>query len=187
VILVASGETERTALPHLLLHLESAGVSLGDVRTPPHHRNLDGPMAARLVIAAYWSVYPRPEKFVVLVDADADEPSAVAGGVRHDLLPRVADLGVPVLVVAAKWHLEAWFFADAPGLREYLKRDLGAVDPSQPDAIINPKNHLKNLLGRTYTARIAAEIAEGLSATAITQSSPSYRGLERAMMNGHAG
>lgn len=40
----------------------------------------------------------------------------------------------------AQWHLEAWYFGDAEGLRRYLGgKALGNVDTSQPDEIHNPK------------------------------------------------
>ncbi len=45
----------------------------------------------------------------------------------------------------------------------YLGRSPGNVDTSKPDAIHNPKLHLKHLLGkRVYTARLSEEIAQRL-------------------------
>ena len=81
--------------------------------------------------------------------------------------------------------MEAWYFADAKGLRRHLGgRDLGSVDPSQP-AIVNPKLHLRNLLGPLpYTSLVAAEIAAGLEATTILEHSPSFGGFIAAVKNG---
>jgi len=184
VVVIASGETERKALPSLLAHLAEESILLSDVRTPPHHRKLDAPMAARLVAAAHWSSIPRPDKFVVLVDADGQDPLAIAPAMQRELAGLCQVISIPILVTAAKWHLEAWFFADGPGLRAFLARDLGNVDGSNPDAIANPKAHLKNLFAQTYTARIAGLIAGALSAVAIRQTSPSFRRFEAAIRNG---
>ena len=75
--------------------------------------------------------------------------------------------------------------ADAGGLRRYLGRDLGNPDPSQPDAILNPKLHLKQLLGsRPYTSLVSQAIAAELDATTIAQRSPSFRGFVAAVKNG---
>ena len=74
-------------------------------------------------------------------------------------------------------RLEAWYFADAKRFSGHLGRDLGNVDPSQPDAILNPKLHLKHLLGaRPCTALVSRDIASALDTTAIAQHSPSFRG-----------
>lgn len=92
---------------------------------------------------------------------------------------------VPIVATAAKWHLEAWFFADAAGLRARLGRSLGAVDPSKPDEIQNPKHHLMQLLASVaYTSRVADSIARALSVAKIRENSPSFRRLEEAMRNG---
>ena len=70
-------------------------------------------------------------------------------------------------------------------LRDFIGRDLGNVDASQPDQISNPKNHLQNLLAqRVYTASVSEEIASKLSASAIAQRSPSFRGFISALLNG---
>ncbi|MBI1894524.1 MAG: hypothetical protein HYS14_10455 [Candidatus Rokubacteria bacterium] len=65
-------------------------------------------MAARLVKAGYWSLYPRPQKAVVVVDCDAAAPLEVAARMTEGVRPLLADLtnrGLRVLVAAAKWHL----------------------------------------------------------------------------------
>ncbi|MGC8641666.1 MAG: hypothetical protein ACP5XB_17505, partial [Isosphaeraceae bacterium] len=81
--------------------------------------------------------------------------------------------------------LEAWYFADVQAMREYLDRDEGSVDASQPDAIQNPKLHLKHLLGeRVYTAVISEEIARSVNPEIIDQRSPSFHGFVEAVRNG---
>ena len=73
VIVLASGETERHALPFLLSHLQSRGVSVEDVRIPPRNKALNVEMAKKLIEAAWYEllgVCNPPDKFVVLLDVD---------------------------------------------------------------------------------------------------------------------
>ena len=49
VIILASGETERRALPHLLAHLRDRGISVVEVRIPPRNGALSVQMAERLI------------------------------------------------------------------------------------------------------------------------------------------
>ena len=190
VIVIASGETERNALPHLLRHLSSEGIVIDDpIRTPPRHRQITGESAYQLVVSAWWErqASSPPDKFVVLIDADRQDPGEVVDGLRQKLAAKSIEqeLGVPVLVAAAKWHLEAWFFADATSLRGYLGKSLGgSLDPSRPDAIENPKLCLKHLLDEPYTSRVAEEIARRLSATEVSSRSPSFALFEQALRNG---
>ena len=87
----------------------------------------------------------------------------------------------------AQWHLEAWYFADARNLRQYLGRALGHVDTSSPDEILNSKQHLRNLLpNRYYAAWTAEDIVRHLNARAIAQRSPSFRGFLDAVLNGES-
>ena len=61
------------------------------------------------------------------------------------------------------------------------------MDSSQPDEILNPKQHLKHLLGtRPYTSLVSRDIASTLDATVVAQRSPSFRGFLAAVMNGNA-
>ena len=98
------------------------------------------------------------------------------------------DLGgkvpVPCLLAAAKWHLEAWFFADSQALHEYLGKDLGSIQHTKPDEIVNPKLCLKHLLDEPYTARIAEEIARNASPSEVRSRSPSFTRFEQAIQNG---
>ena len=41
VVVIASGETERRSLPHLVSHLQKQGTSVDDVRIPPRNKALD--------------------------------------------------------------------------------------------------------------------------------------------------
>lgn len=180
VVVVASGETERRALPPLVEHLASEGLHVEDIRIPPSHRSI-GLMSAEKVIRSAWferSEEERPDKFVVLVDTDRNPPEDALAPLSS-LPERLRDIGVRVCFAYAKPHLEAWFFADAKGLRKYLNRDLGAADPE------NPKLHLKHLLGsEPYTSRLSGEIASALDAEAIGHGSESFRDFVAALRNG---
>ena len=189
VIVLASGETERRALPHLLSYLRARGVSLVEVRIPPRNGALSVRMAERLVKGA-WYERPGapPDKFVILLDVDGKPPNRVLEPFRALPERLGSEIGATVLYAYAQWHLEAWYFADAVGLRGYLRgrhgRTLGNVDTSEPDGIQNPKLHLKHLLGGVYAARISEEIARQLDAITIAERSPSFKGFVEAVMNG---
>lgn len=188
VVVLASGETERRALPRLVRHLADQGVFVDSIRIPPRHRALGVDVAAQL-IKAVWYEDPsaRPQKFVVLVDSDFAEPNKVLELMEAELRHRVGDIAADadILLTYAQQHLEAWYFGDRQGLRAYVDRDLGSVDASQPDQIQNPKNHLKNLLAqRVYTASVSEEIASRLNASRILERSPSFRGFIGAVLNG---
>jgi hypothetical protein len=67
VVVIASGETERRALPHLVAHLQAKGVSVVDVRIPPGGKALNVEMAEKLLKAVWFErVAAPPDKFVVL-------------------------------------------------------------------------------------------------------------------------
>ena len=188
VIVVASGETERRALPHLVRHLSGLGITVDEIRSPRRNLELSVPMAERLIKAGWYSnLASPPHKFVVLVDTNGKAPDDVIGQFRRELPGRLGnDIAAAVRIAYAQQHLEAWFFADAPNLRRWLGgRDLGNVDASRPDEIQNPKLHLNNLLGsRVYTARVADEIAGTLDAQVIAKRSPSFKGFVEAVING---
>lgn len=187
VVVIASGETERRAIPHLVRHLRDGGVEVTSVVIPANNRALNVDMAEKLVKSAWFSAPLRPNKFVILVDTDGKEPDAVLQPFRENL-PRRLPTGLPpdaVLYAFAQWHLEAWHFADADNLRGYLGRSPGDVDTSAPDAIQNPKHHLRSLLsGRLYTARISEEIAKRLNPRDISRHSLSFRAFAAAVENG---
>ena len=189
VVVIASGETERRAIPHLVQHLQDRDVELSSVAIPSNNRDLNADMAAKLIASEWFSATLRPSKFVILVDADGKDPDEILQPFRESLpsrLPRGLSPGA-VLYVCAQWHLEAWYFADADNLRDYLERPLGSVDTSSPDAIQNPKLRLKNLLAdKFYTARVSEEIAKRLDARAIIRRSPSFRTFITAVENGPA-
>jgi hypothetical protein len=149
-------------------------------------------MVAQLIISQYWAIYPRIEKAVVLLDADGGPRDDREQDMRDRLVPRVAGItakGVPVLVTASKWHLEAWFFGDPSSLRDFIGRGLGSVDTSDFDGIENPKLHLLHLLAgeRLYTATVAGEIARRLDSMLIRAASDSFRSLEEAVASGSSG
>ena len=191
VVIIASGETERRALPHLIRHyltrhLAARAVTVREVRVPPRNRKLDTSMAEKLVKAA-WYENPSapPDKFVLVLDLDGADPDASLAPIRDGLPGRVDGIGAEVLFAYAQQHLEAWYFADAENLRSWLGRDLGQVDTSKPDEIRNPKLHLKHLLGeRSYTALVSEEIARKLDAVAIAGRSPSFNKFVHAVLNG---
>ena len=185
VVIIASGETERRSLPHLVSHLQDDGIEIS-VSIPPSNRKLNASMAENLIKASLYLGKP-PDKVVVLVDLDGKEPEEILGSFREDLPGRLRSAPtVNIQYAYAQRHLEAWYFADAQNLRDYFgQQALGHVDTSQPDDIENPKHHLKNLLGqRIYTALVSEEIASNLDARVIAQRSPSFRGFLEAVRNG---
>lgn len=186
VIIIASGETERRALPHLSRHLENHSVTLIEIRIPPHNRAIDAVMAERLIKAAWYAnLHDPPDKFVLLIDLDGSDPETMLEPIRSRISKLRRGISADILCAYAQQQLEAWYFADAQNLREYLHRGLGQVDTSQPDDIRNPKLHLKNLLrGRIYTARLSEEIARSLDASTIARRSPSFKNFVGSLTNG---
>ena len=187
VIVIASGETERRALPHLVSHLGDEGVSMVEVRIPPGNRMLSFQMAEKLIKSAWYEAAGAPpDKLVILVDADGADPDEVLAPFKENLPGRLGgEIRATVLYAYAQWHLEAWYFADVANLRSYQGQAPGDVDTSKPDEIQNPKLHLKNILGsRTYTARVSEEIARTLNGRVIAQRSPSFGGFLEAVVNG---
>ena len=176
-------------MPHLLAHLRAEGITV-EVRTPDRNRKLLPSTVASII---YDSLYDftedTPDKYVVLVDTDGKTSEDALRPLQEGLQRANVEQHIPSLLYAyAQWHLEAWYFADARNLRDYLGRDVGSVDPNQPDSIENPKHHLQQLLGaRTYTSAVSAEIAQSLNARAIAQRSPSFAGFLSAVRNGGAG
>ena len=184
VIVLASGETERRSLRHLVEHLKGQGTSVSEVFIPPNRKALNAEMAEKLIKSA-WYADPTPDKIVVLVDADGKSPTEVISPMRNRLAERLsAEIRAKVQYAYAQWHLEAWYFADAEKLRTYLGRNLGSVDTSKPDEIQNPKHHLKQLLNKPYTARVSEQIALCLDGQTIALRSPSFKGFLDAVLNG---
>ena len=123
VVVIASGETERKALPLLLRHLADQGIVIADVRIPPGHRPIRVDVAEKIV-KSVWFERPdaRPGKFVVLVDTDGKCPDEVLAPIRNQLPARLRDIPADLQFAHAQQHLEAWYFADSKGLRSYLAR-----------------------------------------------------------------
>jgi hypothetical protein len=187
VVVIASGETERRSLPHLVAHLREEDITVVDVRIPPGTKALNVGMAEKLIKASWFErIVNPPDKFVLLVDTDGKTPEEVLKPFRSELPPRLGPgIWAQIQFAPAQWHLEAWYFADVTGLRTYLERAPGNVDASKPDEIQNPKGHLKNLLGdRVYTAVISEEIAKKLNPRTIAQRSASFNGFLEAVRNG---
>ena len=157
-----------------------------DVRVPPRNLPLKPEMGEKLIKASWFAnLHDPPHKFVVLVDADHADPATLLQPFEDKLPDRLESVRADVLYAYARWHLEAWYFADSEGLRAFLRRDLGSVDPSSPDEIENPKLHLKHLLGsRVYTARVSEEIARRLAPETVAQRSPSFRRFIESVVNG---
>jgi hypothetical protein len=128
----------------------------------------------------------RPDKFVVLLDADGKDPEEVLQPFRKDLPSRLPlPIHVALQFACAQWHLESWFFADPSGLKQVVGSSLGAVDASQPDSIQNPKLCLKHLLKEhVYTAVVSETIARRVNPETIAQQSPSFRAFLAAVRNG---
>ena len=188
VVVIASGETERRSLPHLVAHLHTEDIVVVEVRRPDGNKALTVEMAEKLVKAAWYAPTKNvtPDKFVILVDADGKDPDQVLRPLREQLSGRLRPKITAALQFAcAQWHLEASYFADVTGLRAYLGRDPGNIDTSQPDEIQNPRLHLTNLLGdRAYTAVVSEEIARQLNAQTIAARSASFHGFLEAVRNG---
>ena len=185
VIVIASGDTEEMALPHLTAHLRQEGITV-EVRIPADNRAIKAEVVYQIIQSTRYNV-PQPDKYVVLVDLDGKTHDEILQPIRSRVGSAFGrQSAVEVLYAYAQWHLEAWFFADERHLREYLGgRALGNVDASQPDYIQNPKEHLKNLLPRRiYTARTSEAIARALDARTIAQRSPSFAGFLSAVRNG---
>lgn len=188
VVIIASGETERRSLPHLVAHLAEEGINVTEIRFPPQHRQLKVTTVVPL-LQAVWSEYQYvgpPDKFVILVDVDGNQPDDTLRPFRQDFLGSLGSkVTASIQFAYAQWHLEAWFFGDSRNLRAYLRRNLGSVDTSRPDFIQNPKQHLKNLLGNvTYTSAISEAIAIQLDAQTIANHSPSFRAFLGEVRNG---
>jgi phosphopantothenoylcysteine synthetase/decarboxylase len=68
VVVIASGETERRALPHLVRHLEQEDVHVAEIRIPTRHRALTVEKAEKLIKAAWFASLgtTRPDKFMLL-------------------------------------------------------------------------------------------------------------------------
>jgi AAA ATPase domain len=67
MIIIASGETERRSIPHLMAHLEDEGVFVDEVHYPSRNRALSVEMAENLLKAAWFASVSKPDKFVILV------------------------------------------------------------------------------------------------------------------------
>ena len=187
VVGIASGETERRSLPHLIHHLLNEGIEMVEIRIPPRTGALGVEIVEKLIKAAWFQrIANPPDKFVVLVDSDGKDPDKVLRPFIEHLPPRLpSEVRPRVQYAVAQWHLEAWYFADPENLRTYLNRPLGNVDSLQPDRIQNPKLHLKNLLGnRMYSAVVSEEISKAINPLTIAQHSRSFRGFLDAIRNG---
>ena len=78
VVVIASGETERRSLPHLVAHLREDDIAVVDVRIPPGTKALNVEMAEKLIKASWFErIVDPPDKFVILVDTDGRTPDEV--------------------------------------------------------------------------------------------------------------
>ena len=185
VFIVASGETERRALPLLVRHLASRGIDVS-IGIPPRNQKITVSTAEKLIKSRIYDGRP-PDKVVILLDMDGKDPNQYLKPFMEEIPKRIRDAPhVSVQYAFAQWHLEAWFFGDELHLRQYLGgQALGNVDTSLPDKIENPKQHLRNLLvNRIYTALVSAEIASSLCPQTIAGRSPSFSGFLEAILNG---
>ena len=186
VIVIASGETERRTVPHLVSHLKDKEIVVNEVRIPPRHRALSVQMAEKLIKAAWYeNLSSPPDKFVLVLDLDGKDPAIILRSYEEQLPGRLRKINANVVYAYAQEHLEAWFFADPDNMRCYLGRALGNIDTSSPDEINNPKLHLKNLLDkRIYTARESEKIVRTLDPQTMSKHSPSFRFFLDAVING---
>ena len=188
VAVVASGETERAAIPFLVERLAEEGIVVVEILIPSRTRALTVEVAEGILKDAWYTTLDnlKPDKFVILVDVDGKRPREVLLPFQRNLARRLGpQITASIQFAYAQWHLEAWFFGDSDGLRGYFGgRSLGSIDTSQPDAIENPKQHLRNLLGANYTRLTASAIARQLNPQTIAGRSPSFRGFVEAVKNG---
>src|SRR6266545_6755185 len=122
VIVIASGETERRALPHLVAHLCAEGILVTEIRRPDGNKALTVEMAEKLIKAAWFAPTDNitPDKFVILLDADGKDPDEVLRPFREQLRGRLGSkITANLQFATAQWHLEAWYFADVSGLRTF--------------------------------------------------------------------
>lgn len=188
VVVIVSGETDRRAVPHLC-RLVTADMEFFDVRKPPGNSSLTPEQAVKIAKAAWYELLANPpQKFVILVDADehCETPSHAASPFQS-AVDQLGHIAAAFLVAVAVRHLESWYFADEPALRAFLGRDLGAVDPSQPDKMANPKLHLTQLLKsqrRLYTAQLSESIAMKLDPDKVAARSPSFSKFLAMVQNG---
>ena len=102
VVVIASGETERRALPHLLRSLQRDGVAQVDVRIPPKNRQLCAKMAEKLIRATWFAnLAERIDKFVVVADTDQADPVTVLKSLQRDLHERLEDIQADILFAYA--------------------------------------------------------------------------------------
>lgn len=109
MVIIASGETERRSLPHLLSHLQEEGVLVDAIRIPPRHRKLNVGVVESLVKAVWCeNIAELLDKFVVLVDTDGKTPEDALSSLRDELPDRLDnEIGRSVQYAYAQWHLEA--------------------------------------------------------------------------------
>lgn len=90
VVVIASGETERRSLPHLVAHLQAEDIVLVEVLIPPGGKTLNVEMAEKLLKASWFErIAARPDKFVVLADTDGRAPDDVLRPFREQLPGRI--------------------------------------------------------------------------------------------------
>ena len=94
-------------------------MAVEDVRVPPRHRAITVAVAERIIRSVWFERPPhaRPHKFVVLLDADGKHPEDVIAPIHADLPSRLRDIDASIQFAWAQQHLEAWYFAEAKGLR----------------------------------------------------------------------
>ena len=92
VVVIASRETGRRALPHFVRALPDPGIVVSDVRIPPSNRTLDPGTTAKLIKAG-WHEIPdaRPDKFVAVMDLDGANPDAVLRPFREQLSAQMSE------------------------------------------------------------------------------------------------
>ena len=99
VIVIASGETERRAIPHPVAHLQDRGIVIDGVRIPLRQRPLDIETAEKLVKAAWYENLPTPpDKFVILVDVDRADPQVATAPFRECISRQLRDIAAPIKI-----------------------------------------------------------------------------------------
>ncbi len=125
-----------------VLHLQDQGVTVDEVRIPPGNGALNVSMAERIIKAAWHESVgsSAPDKFVILVDLDKKTANEVLAPLQEQLPGRIPDdVRATIKYAYAEQTLEAWYFADATNLKDYLGHAPGHVDTSKPDENREPQ------------------------------------------------
>ena len=121
----------------------------------------------------------RPEKVLVVADADGAQPSAIISAISSKTAGHYPFAVRPIVIVQS---LEAWLLADG----EALMRVVG-INTSfrQPERIRDPKAEMRRILAKrtAYTPEIARRIAENIDLDLLSRRRPTFLSLRHAVLD----